>query len=563
MRITQSQLVSCTVLGVLIALAGGAGAAPVGTSFTYQGVLSDAGTPVAGARDFRFTLYDAAAGGGVLGGPVEVGDVAVDEGRFTVELDLGDVFHGTAGWLEIAVRDGASSGPYTVLTPRQPLTATPNAQHAERADLAANATRLNGQAPSFYLDWANLAHVPADLADGDDDTLAGLSCDPSQIALWNGTRWRCSADDDTPYVRTFVIGPVGDPAANGSALLAAFAAIPPPANQDDPVLVKLEPGRYYLPDGELLALAPWMVLEGSGTPSGTNAPTRVEGSHCGASFAESGIVVGAEGASLSNVGVHNYCDEASSYSAAVVNEASQFSAHDVLMWALPGAYKSAGLFNSGWGMRLTRFTATSDGAESDGYGIYNTADYLQLVDGEAKVNGDGSLNFAIACSNEGSSLSAARVTFESAGASNSYGYSGSGDLASFADVEIVAISTAMVFDSPFGLVLERVSATGFGNGIVLRVPANGSGPYSATLLHTEVDASTRGLDALAYAGTLNVTVEHGGIRGTTATVRALDSSVVVAGSAMRGGGPLLEGSGSVTCAGTWDENAVFYPDTCP
>ncbi len=48
-------------------------------------------------------------------------------------------------------------------------------------------------------DWADLQNVPAELADGDDDTdtLASLSCTINQIAKWNGTAWACQDDVDT------------------------------------------------------------------------------------------------------------------------------------------------------------------------------------------------------------------------------------------------------------------------------------------------------------------------------------------------------------------------------
>ena len=36
---------------------------------------------------------------------------------------------------------------------------------------AADAALLDNQPGSYYLDWANLANVPTDLADGDDDTI--------------------------------------------------------------------------------------------------------------------------------------------------------------------------------------------------------------------------------------------------------------------------------------------------------------------------------------------------------------------------------------------------------
>lgn len=102
-------------------------AASVGTGFTYQGDLTDGGSPANGSYDFEFELYDAASSGSQVGSTVSKDDVAVSDGRFTVELDFGDVFDGTALWLGIAVRDGSSTGAYTALSPRQALTPAPYA----------------------------------------------------------------------------------------------------------------------------------------------------------------------------------------------------------------------------------------------------------------------------------------------------------------------------------------------------------------------------------------------------------------------------------------------------
>ena len=44
--------------------------------------------------------------------------------------------------------------------------------------------------------WANLINVPADIADGDDDTLAFLDCQAGQIAKWDGDLWACAPDED-------------------------------------------------------------------------------------------------------------------------------------------------------------------------------------------------------------------------------------------------------------------------------------------------------------------------------------------------------------------------------
>lgn len=101
--------------------------ATVGTNFTYQGRLSDNGSPANGAYDFVFRLYDASSGGTEVGGTNTLADVVVIDGYFTVTLDFGAVLDGKAVWLEIGVRPGGSPGAYTTLDPRQSLTAAPYA----------------------------------------------------------------------------------------------------------------------------------------------------------------------------------------------------------------------------------------------------------------------------------------------------------------------------------------------------------------------------------------------------------------------------------------------------
>ena len=104
---------------------------PLGTAFTYQGQLKEAGVPGEGTYDFIFQLWDAAEGGAMVSGDLYVDDWPVGAGLFTVQLDFGDgMFTGDERWLQVHVRPGDSSGPYTELSPRQPLTATPYALYA-------------------------------------------------------------------------------------------------------------------------------------------------------------------------------------------------------------------------------------------------------------------------------------------------------------------------------------------------------------------------------------------------------------------------------------------------
>ncbi len=124
--------------------------APITTAFTYQGSLTDGGSPANGAYDFEFKLFNDASIGTQVGSTVTKGDVVTSEGIFTVELGFGDVFDGTAYWLEIWVRPGASTGGYQQLLPRQPLTAVPYANYALDADL------LDGMQGSGYRNASNL-----------------------------------------------------------------------------------------------------------------------------------------------------------------------------------------------------------------------------------------------------------------------------------------------------------------------------------------------------------------------------------------------------------------------
>ena len=99
----------------------------MGTGFTYQGRLTDGGSPANGEYDLQFYVYDALSGGSWQAFVTQE-NVTVEEGLFTVMLNFGPgVFTGQARYLEIRVRPGSSSGDYTTLFPRQTLTPAPYA----------------------------------------------------------------------------------------------------------------------------------------------------------------------------------------------------------------------------------------------------------------------------------------------------------------------------------------------------------------------------------------------------------------------------------------------------
>ena len=137
----KARFVHLTILNLAVLAAP---AAPLGTTFTYQGQLQQSNSPVTGLYDFRFSLWDGALGGSLIGATQAVNGVPVSGGVFTVPLDFGPAaFNGEARWLEIALRTSAGAGTFAPLAPRQALTATPYALQAVSAAQVA-ATNLIG-----------------------------------------------------------------------------------------------------------------------------------------------------------------------------------------------------------------------------------------------------------------------------------------------------------------------------------------------------------------------------------------------------------------------------------
>ncbi len=130
---TQGSRVVAVILGA-VSVPMAQAQAPLGTGFTYQGQLKQAGVPLNATADFQFSLWDDAGSGdpptdgNQVRSTLDVTAVNVTNGLFTTELDFGvGAFDGRARWLQIAVRSPAGGGTFTALAPRQALTAAPYA----------------------------------------------------------------------------------------------------------------------------------------------------------------------------------------------------------------------------------------------------------------------------------------------------------------------------------------------------------------------------------------------------------------------------------------------------
>jgi len=108
------------VLVVSLVFALGSSAAQA-ASFTYHGSLKDGGQPASGRYDLRLTPYRSEKAVAPLAEAVTLYGVEVKDGRFSTEVDFGDVAV-NEGWIGVAVRK-AGGGDYAELAGRSEINA--------------------------------------------------------------------------------------------------------------------------------------------------------------------------------------------------------------------------------------------------------------------------------------------------------------------------------------------------------------------------------------------------------------------------------------------------------
>lgn len=528
--------------------------AAIGSAFTYQGYLSDDGSAANDVYDFEFRLFDSAGGGTQVGSTVAIDDVTVSNGRFTVELDFGDVFDGSSLYLEISVRAGAETGAYTTLSPRQALTPTPYALFAAKAGEAS---------------WNDLTDIPADIADGDDSSVYsagdGLLLSGDEFSLdYAGTGTAVTAarsdhnhDDlyEAQFKRIVMVGPVGDGSdteANGTALLNALDDITD-ASASNPYLLKIEPGIYDL-GADSLAMKAYVAVEGSG--EGVTTITSE-----GSSSAIDSTIIGEENSALRLVTVENRGGAA--YAIGIRSSADSFAMQHVSVYASGGTTSSRGISLVGGDgeTSLDDVRVIMDGlaSSSTSYGILQFAsigDRTLLLDNvTVEISGTGGLLYGIlSYAQTGGQISTVTAT----------------------NVFVTAVSSG---GNVYGISSERgsqvtlsnvfVDVTATSNNTARALFTTNGGGFTATNVTASAKETTSGSAYGLYmnsstAGT--AVLDHVKISGDTYAVQNASSGahIVRIGASMVAGG-VDEGSGTITCYASYDADYVNHNDVsaCP
>jgi hypothetical protein len=591
---------SCVLFLAVLLMSGSAAARPLaavlGTGFTYQGRLTNAGVPANGTYDFQFKLYDALADGTQAGATLPKAGVTVTNGLFTVLLDFGNVFDGTALFLEIGVRPGGSAVKYTLLTPRQPLTATPNALHAMQSS---NANQLAGQPGSYYLDASNinagslgnnffdayanlgatgyLGNAENDLALNNGSLQATLNADQldgahagnsaGNVPLNNGTlNKELNADLlDGLDASAFVLAPqnvvvVAKNGGNYTTITDALNHITD-ASDTNCYLIYVAPGEY----SEQVTMKPYVDIQGAG-----ELTTKITWTGNSSSDGFSSTLLGADNAELRFLTVENTGS---------------------------AAYAIA-IYNSSASPRLTHITATVSGGFSQSIGVFNSASSSPtMTDVTAIATGTGGWSFSVALQNVDSSSPTMTNSIATA-AGGEYNY-GVNNLNSSSPTMTNSIASASGGSYNYG-VANQTSSSPIMTNVTITVSGKTTNrgvlnQYSSSPVMTNVTVSASGesdnfgiLNSHASAPTITncsisassgarnfgiynddsetatIRVNNSQISGSTSTITNSTNVTMLVGASQLSGGPVdISMGGTLTCAGVYDEDYIFYTSTCP
>ncbi|HET7269965.1 MAG TPA: hypothetical protein VFI90_02650, partial [Rubrobacter sp.] len=242
-----------------------------------------------------------------------------------------------------------------------------------------------------------------------------------------------STDFARAYKRTVIASPVpGDPSASGTALLSALSGITD-ASQDNPYLLKIEPGVFDLGNSPLV-MKQWVFIEGSGEDLTTIRRS-------GSPNYDTGTIVASNKTGLSSLTVEN--TGGSTRATAVWNEgASSFRLAHVTARAAGGNINVA-VDTLNASPEITDLEAVASGGSGTiNYGLYNNNSSPTTTDVTATVSG-GSLSHGVHNKNSSSptmtgiTITASNATGNNFGVTNEISSS-----PEMTDVRITSLGTA-------------------------------------------------------------------------------------------------------------------------
>jgi len=426
----------------------------IGTGFTYQGQLKDAGGPVSDNCDFQFSLWETLAGNEQVGATLEQTNVPVTEGLFTVLLNFtGPAFDGNNRWLGIAVRCPVNSGEYNTLAPRQMLTTAPFASFSLQSGVA---DKLDGlDANVFQHHYQNLVVVAKSggdfttITDALNNIATNSASNPFTIYVAPGV-----------YTETVTMKPYVDiEGAGEQATKITFTntgsyvtgTVVGTNNAELRFLTVESTGgsavayAIYNSCGSSLRITHVTAIASGGWNYTSGVVTA-----CGSSPTLINVTAIAFGASNNTIGVDSY------YSSPTMTNVTASAS---------GGTKNYGVYNDLSSSRMTNVTATASGGTNNNYGVYNEQSSPSMTNVIATASG-GTYSYGVF--NDTSSPSMTGITASASGGSNNYG--------------MWNLSSSLTIQN------SVISASGGTNDGLHNVATSGS--YTVKINNSQISAST-------------------------------------------------------------------------
>jgi hypothetical protein len=321
------------------------------------------------------------------------------------------------------------------------------------------------------------------------------------------------------YKRTVLVSPVaGDTAASGSALIQALSAITD-ASATNPYLVKLEAGVYDLLSNHL-SLKEHIDIEGSG---------------------ETATTITASGSDTEDTGTVLGCDNTELRFLTVANSG--------------GAQYATAVFNNNASPRLTSMTAEASGATTLNRAIYNKDSETVITD--VCAHASGSLyTYPVNCAIDNFRSQAAIIDTTAAATGSALNFS----------IGVRNRDCSPSLRSCF----VRVSSDATNDVGIYNLSSSDTLPTSPSITNSTVVAS--GIVSSGYAianfrdGTGiggSVQVNNCSLTGKSQSVLNNQPFIFLVSNSLLSGTIINNPGATATCAGVYDKDFTFYPNTCP
>ena len=197
-------------LGLIGLLLGDAHAVPVQLS-QHGRLLDSSGAAVNGQHLLTFRLYDDQFAGSMVWGEtltlsLNGGYYVATLGSNTATNPLEDSMLANGPlFIEVEVDNAGPIGSRQLVVSSPFSRRAGVAENVEGGSVSASELSVGGSlvidstgswvGPAIQMNWSDIQNMPTDLADGDDDTLASISCSAGEILGWDGSQWGCAADN--------------------------------------------------------------------------------------------------------------------------------------------------------------------------------------------------------------------------------------------------------------------------------------------------------------------------------------------------------------------------------